>query len=69
MSTWGYFPYKTGIIKFYFNAPSKTKKLIIDRNGLKKNIKMTEDKDVFNGKLYYIKGLNKSEIAFGTIKF
>ena len=48
LSTWGYFPYKTGIIKFYFNAPSKTKKLIIDRNGLKKNIKMTEDKDVFN---------------------
>ena len=69
LSTWIYVPYKTGTILFYFNAPSKGRKLIIDKMGLEKNLDIVGDKDVFDGRIYYISGLPAHDIAYGNVRF
>ena len=70
LSSWVYFPYKEGLILFYFNVPSKgTKKVIIDATKLKRNKKVPEKKEVLNGLLHYIRGLDQSEIGYSSVTF
>ena len=68
LQTWIYTPYKTGIIKFFFNLPSKGKKIIIDTSGLKRKNDIPPDKPVYDGHVYFINGVNPSEVGIGTFQ-
>lgn len=65
LRTWIYRPYKSGIIRFWFNLPSKGRKLIIDITGLRRRGDIPAYVPVYNGKLYSIDGIPVSEVQVG----
>ena len=65
LASWKFVHYKMGIIKYYFNVPSRIEqmKVQIDLRGLEKNLKYIGPKSyVKDGMLYYIEGIDKSNI-------
>jgi hypothetical protein len=69
LNTWTYFPHKRGTIKFHFNVGSRAYKLIIDDTGLQRNPDIPEKIRVRNGLMYYIKGLNSSQVRYEKLSF
>lgn len=69
LSTWKYFPHKTGTIRFYFNVGSRGNKVIIDanENDLRKSPDVPDKIRVRNGQMYYIQGLNSSQVGYGSV--
>ena len=66
LQTWIYTPYKTGTIKFFFNLPSKGRKLIIDTSGLRRRNDIPPEKRVYDGQLYYINGIKSTDVGIGS---
>ncbi len=62
LRTWTYTPLKTGSIQFWFNLPSKGKKLIIDMHDLKRRETVPPDIPIYNGHMYLINGISYQEI-------
>ncbi len=62
LRTWIYKPYKMGIIKFWFNLPSKGKKLIIDTGGLYRRGELPQYVPLYDGLIYYIEGITIDEL-------
>lgn len=69
ISTWTYFPYKSGTIKFHFNVGSRAQKLIIDGSGLNRSADIPEKIRVRDGLMYYIKGLKSKEVSYERLSF
>lgn len=69
LNTWVYLPRKQGTIIFYFNAPSRGKKLIIDSSRLMKNDNIPDKVDVRDGLLYYINNLDREEVGYQQLSF
>lgn len=69
LSSWVYFPYKSGDISFYFNVASRGSKLIIDAHELEQADHIDDLIYVKNGLLYYIDGLSSRDVKYGTIEF
>lgn len=66
LRTWVYTPYKTGEIRFWFNTPSKEKKLTIETRRLETPRKYRKY-SVTDRLLYYIEGVN--EVGLGYVEF
>jgi hypothetical protein len=64
LSTWVYTKFKTGSISFWFNLPSKGRRLIIDIRGLHVSEEETNSAIVRNGKLHLIDDLPPGTIGF-----
>lgn len=62
LKTWVYHPYKVGRIRFWFNLPSKGKKLIIDAERLVKKETIPEHIPIYNGQLILIDRMPKQQI-------
>ncbi|HDQ44361.1 MAG TPA: hypothetical protein ENN17_02520 [bacterium] len=60
--TWTYKPYKSGRIQFWFNLPSKGRKLVIDTQGIRRREAIPERVPIYHGRLHLIEGLAGSEI-------
>jgi len=67
LKTWKYTPYKSGNIKFWFNLPSKGKKLIIDTSQLRRKSSIPEHIPVYDSQIHLIEGIKSSEIQIGGI--
>ena len=65
LKTWMYRPYKLGTIRFWFNLPSKGKKLIIDTSGLVRNEGIPSYVPIYTGRLYLIDGIPFNEVQTG----
>jgi hypothetical protein len=65
LKTWIYTPYKQGTIKFWFNLPSKGKKVIINLNGLKRKDSIPRHIPIYTGQIHLIDGLKNSELQIG----
>jgi len=63
--TWVYTPYKTGLIRFWFNLPSKGKKLIIDTSGLEKKRDIPNHVPIFDGQIHFVEGIRPEELLVG----
>ena len=63
--TWVYTPYKTGLIRFWFNLPSKGKKLIIDTSGLEKKRDIPNHVPIFDGQIHFVEGIRPEELLLG----
>ena len=57
LKTWMYTPYKTGTIRFWFNLPSKGKKLVIDIIELKRKDDIPEHIPIYDGQIHLIDGI------------
>lgn len=68
LSTWTYFPYKTGTLRFYFNVASKGEKLVIDTRGMRKKETIPDKIRVQNGLLYHISGLPQDKVGYRMIR-
>ncbi len=62
--TWNYTPCKTGQIQFWFNLPSKGKKLIVDSSRLVRNKNIPDHIPVTNGLLYVINNLPIGDVRY-----
>ncbi|MFQ5602803.1 MAG: hypothetical protein ACE5HS_06000 [bacterium] len=65
MESWRFVQYKQGIIKYYFNVPTKMEhmKVQIDLRGLKRNLKYVDRKDKLeNGMIYHFEGIDRNNI-------
>jgi hypothetical protein len=62
LKTWIYTPYKQGTIKFWFNLPSKGRKVIIDLSGLKRKDSIPRHIPIYTGQIHLIDGLENSEL-------
>jgi len=69
LSSWIYYPHMTGTIRFYFNLPSKGKKLIVDASGLTRVGTIPAKIEVRKGLLYYIEGLSSADVEYGAVGF
>ena len=65
LKTWIYTPFRSGVIRFWFNLPSKGKKLIIDTSGLRRKWEIPNDIPIYNGQLHFIQGIPANEIGIG----
>jgi hypothetical protein len=65
MRTWMYTPFKSGRIRFWFNLPSKGKKLIIDTEGLSRAREVPMHVPIFDGRIHLIDGISPGEIQMG----
>lgn len=65
LKTWIYTPYKTGTIKFWFNLPSKGKKVIIDLKDLKRKDTIPRHIPIYTGQVHMIDGIAGQEISVG----
>ena len=65
MRTWMYTPFKAGSIRFWFNLPSKGKKLIIDTDGLVRAREVPSHVPIFEGRIHLIEGISPSDIQLG----
>lgn len=65
LKTWMYTPFKTGVIRFWFNLPSKGRKLIVDTSGLRRKAQIPEYVPIFNGKIHLVDGLENDKIWVG----
>jgi hypothetical protein len=63
LRTWIYTPLKTGPIQFWFNLPSKGKKLIINMQDLKPKGNIPAQIPIYNGQMYLIDGISYQEIG------
>lgn len=66
LRTWRFTPYKSGEILFWFNLPSKGRKLIIDISRLNRSPMVPEYVPIYNGKLHYIEGISPADVQIGT---
>lgn len=62
MRTWLFTPYKNGQIEFWFNLPSKGKKLIIDTQALSRRASVPGQVPIYNGRLHFIEYVPQNEI-------
>ncbi|MBN2029350.1 hypothetical protein JW824_03810 [bacterium] len=62
LRTWIYTPLKTGPIQFWFNLPSKGKKLVIDMGDLRRKENIPPHIPIYNGQMYLIDGISYQEI-------
>ena len=65
MRTWMFTPFKGGRIRFWFNLPSKGKKLIIDTDGLMRARNIPIHVPIFEGRIHLIEGISPSDIQMG----
>jgi hypothetical protein len=65
LKTWIYTPYKQGTIKFWFNLPSKGRKVLIDLKDLKRKDSIPRHIPIYTGQIHLIDGLENSEIQIG----
>ena len=65
LKTWMYTPFKTGVIRFWFNLPSKGRKLIIDTSGLRRKPQIPEYVPIYDGKIHLVDGLENENIWVG----
>lgn len=63
--TWVYTPFKTGLIRFWFNLPSKGKKLIIDTSGLERKGDIPNHVPIFDGQIHFVEGIQPEELLVG----
>ncbi len=63
LRTWIFTPFKTGTIQYWFNLPSKGKKLIINVKGLNRGEGIPQDIPISNGQMYLIEGISLQEIG------
>ncbi len=63
LRTWLYTPYRTGIIRFWFNLPSRGKKLIIDTSGLSRRGDIPRHVPIFDGRLHFIEGIPSEQLT------
>ena len=64
LSTWIYTKYKSGPISFWFNLPSKGRRLIIDIRGLKVRNIETISEIVRNGKIHLVQELPAGAMGY-----
>jgi hypothetical protein len=62
MKTWLFTPYKNGRIEFWFNLPSKGKKLIINTTDLYRRASVPAHVPIYNGRLHFIDYVPQNEI-------
>lgn len=62
MRTWLFTPYKQGRIEFWFNLPSKGRKLIINIKGLERRASVPAHVPIYNGKLHFIDYVPQSDV-------
>lgn len=62
MRTWLFTPYKSGRIEFWFNLPSKGKKLIVNTKELERRASVPEHVPIYNGRLHFIEYVPQNEI-------
>ena len=62
LKTWMYKPFKTGMIQFWFNLPSKGRKLVIDTSGLRRKAGIPEDVPILYGQIHLVEGIPSSQI-------
>lgn len=62
MKTWLFTPYKNGRIEFWFNLPSKGKKLIINTTELSRRTSVPAHVPIYNGRLHFIDYVPQDEI-------
>ena len=65
LKTWVYTPYKSGRIRFWFNLPSKGKKLTIDTHALIRREGIASHVPVYDGKLHMIEDILSSDVRIG----
>jgi hypothetical protein len=65
MRSWMYTPFKNGTIRFWFNLPSKGKKLIIDTEGLTRTRDIPVHVPIFEGRIHLIEGISLGDIQMG----
>lgn len=63
LKTWLFTPYKTGPIQFWFNLPSKGRKLVIDTRQMNRKSSIPETVPIYIGRLYLVDGLSKQEVT------
>lgn len=66
IKTWTYTPYKTGEILFWFNLPSRGKKLEIDVSGLVRKPEIPDFVPLFDGRLHLIDGIPPGQVQVKT---
>ena len=65
LQTWSFVPYKQGVIKYYFNLPTRLEnmKIQIDLRRLEKNFDYIGPNDVLkNGMLCFVEGISGKSI-------
>jgi len=65
LRTWIYTPYKSGIIRFWFNLPSKGRKLIIDTHQLSRKVDIPPHITVYDGKLHLVDRIPLQDVHIG----
>lgn len=63
LKTWIFTPFKTGMIQYWFNLPSKGKKLIIDMKGLIRREEIPPYVPIYHGQMHLIEGISFQEIG------
>ena len=62
LKTWMYKPFRTGMIQFWFNLPSKGRKLVIDTNGLRRKAGIPEDVPILFGQIHLVEGIPSNQV-------
>ncbi|NQT25456.1 hypothetical protein HQ585_08875 [candidate division KSB1 bacterium] len=62
MKTWLFTPYKNGRIEFWFNLPSKGRKLVINTKELIRRASVPAHVPIYNGRLHFIEYVPQNEI-------
>lgn len=65
LGTWKFVQYKTGIIRYYFNVPTRMEhmKVQIDMRGLERHARFAEATDrIETGMVYYVEGINSANV-------
>jgi hypothetical protein len=65
MKTWVFKPYKSGNLRFWFNLPSKGKKLLIGTREMVRRSDIPAHIPVYDGQLHLIQGISAEEIGVG----
>ena len=65
MKTWKYTPFKSGVIKFWFNLPSKGKKVIINTNELRRKSNVPDHIPTYDSQIHLIEGIRAGDIQIG----
>lgn len=65
LRTWVYTPYKSGVIRFWFNLPSKGRKLIMDTRDLKRREEIPLHIPIYDGKIHLVEEIPSHEILVG----
>jgi hypothetical protein len=62
LRTWRYTNYKRGHIRFWFNLPSRGKKLVIDTQDMFRSPGIPEHIPIYQGKIHLIEGIRPVDI-------